>query len=61
MVEVSLDQSYNQFDNHNNEEKKPLFFTTEHFKEYFDNCNIFSQLKITEKLSPMEEKTPTYL
>lgn len=41
--------------------KKTLFFTTEHFKEYFDNCNIFSQLKITEKLSPMEEKNPTYL
>lgn len=41
MVQVSLDQSYIQFNNHNNE-KKRSFFTTEHFKQYFDNCNIFS-------------------
>lgn len=56
MVQVSLDQSYIQFNNHNNEKKRTLF-TTEHFKQYFDNCNIsFSQLKNNQKLSPMKEK-----
>lgn len=42
MDQVSLDQSYIQFNNHNNEKKRTFFFTTEHFKQYFDNCNIFS-------------------
>lgn len=54
MVQVSLDQSYIQFNNHNNE-KKRTFFTTEHF----NNISItvtFSQLKNNQKLSPMKEK-----
>lgn len=55
MVQVSLDQSYIQFNNHNNE-KKRTFFLLQNISNNISITVTFSQLKNNQKLSPMKEK-----
>lgn len=54
MVQVSLDQSYIQFNNHNNEKKRT--FLLQNISNNISITVTFSQLKNNQKLSPMKEK-----
>lgn len=54
MVQVSLDQSYIQFDNHNNE--KENFFLLQNISINISITVTFSQLKNNQKIVSYEGK-----